>query len=47
MARRKSNWNSSKWKVAQLNSESETATFDLNSTADMDDVEYLAMLGLD
>ena len=47
MARRKSNWNSSKWKVAQLNSESQTATFDMNSTSDMDDVEYLAMLGLD
>jgi len=47
MAKRKNNWNSAKWKVASLNSSSQTATFDMNLTSDMDDEEYKAMLGLD
>jgi uncharacterized protein YxeA len=44
--KRKGNWKNAKAKVENLNSNSGNATFAVNFTADLDDDEYLSMLGL-
>ena len=45
--KRKENWKNAKFKVEDLNTKGGMATFAVNYTADLDDEEYILMLGLD